>query len=403
MSREELIDMARDALAYAEADTLRQAPGVGKIRASVYTDPERFDREKKQIFRRMPLMLAASCEIPNAGDYKTMEPVGVPVLIVRGKDGQARAFLNSCTHRGTNVALGEGNASRFVCGYHGWTFNQKGELVGVASSGDFGDVDKDELCLQQFPILEKSGLIWVTLDPTSTLDIDTFLSGYDSLLDTFGFKDWYFFERRTLKGPNWKIAYDGYLDFYHLPVLHANTFGADTTNRGNFYAWGPHQRILAPSAAMPQPEDTNVVSMKDVPESEWSDDLLLAGVWTIFPHVSIASFYGGGRGVMVSQLFPGDKVGESYTVQTYLMEKEPSDEVKQQAHEQFSLLETVVADEDYATGIRQQKALDAGLTEWVYFGRNEEGGQEFHGWVEKLLNASDDELNDIFAMKEAAE
>jgi len=354
MSREKLVFMAQDALDHSQAGTLAQADGVGKIKAEVYTDPKRFEREKSQIFRRMPLMLAAACEIPNAGDYKTMDPVGVPVLLVRGKDGQARAFLNSCTHRGTNVALGDGNVSRFVCGYHGWTFNHQGELVGVAASDDFGDVDKDELCLQQFPILEKAGLIWVILDPKSDLDINTFLSGYDSLLESFGFENWHFFERRTLEGPNWKIAYDGYLDFYHLPVLHAPTFGADTTNRGNFYAFGPHQRILAPSTAMPQPDDTNPANMADVPDSEWSDDVLLGGVWTIFPHISIASFY------------------------------------------QFSMLEVVVKDEDYATGIRQQKALDAGLTDYVYFGRNEGGGQVFHTWVEKLLTAKDDELNGIF-------
>ncbi len=396
MSREQLVFMAKDAITHSDADTVAQVAEIGRIKASVYTDPERFEREKSQIFRRMPLMLAASCEIPDAGDYKTMDPIGVPVLLVRGKDGEARAFLNSCSHRGTNVALGDGNKSRFVCGYHGWTFNQKGELVGVASNDDFGDVDKDEMCLQSFPILEKAGLIWVILDPKSDLDINTFLSGYDELLETFGFEDWHFFERRTLQGPNWKIAYDGYLDFYHLPVLHANSFGPDISNRGNFYAWGPHQRILSPSPAMPQPEDSNVATMGDIPDSEWSDDALLGGVWTIFPHISIASFYGGSRGVMVSQLFPGDKVGESYTIQTYLMEKEPTEEIKQGAHDQFSMLEVVVRDEDYATGLRQQKALDAGFTDYVYFGRNEGGGQAFHTWVEKILDAPDEDLNRIF-------
>ena len=82
MRRNELIDMAKDAIAHFEAGTLHQTDGIFKVAAEVYTDPERFEREKKQIFRRIPLMLAASCEVPNAGDYKTMEPVGVPVLLV---------------------------------------------------------------------------------------------------------------------------------------------------------------------------------------------------------------------------------------------------------------------------------------------------------------------------------
>jgi len=388
--------MAKDALAHSEAGTMQQVPEIFKVKADVYTDPQRFEREKKQIFRRIPLMLAATCEIPNPGDFKTMDPIGIPVVIIRGKDNVARAFFNSCSHRGTQVVLGDGNASRFMCGYHGWTFNQKGELVGVASGEDFGAVDKAEKGLKEFPTLEKAGLIWVTLDPKSTLDINKFLSGYDDLLSAFGLESWYMFERRTLQGPNWKIAYDGYLDFYHLPVLHANSFGSDITNRANFYAWGPHQRMLAPASNMPGPKDSIIANLADVSEEDWSDDALLGGIWTVFPHISIASFYGGSRGLMLSQLFPGKKVGESYTVQMYLMEKEPSDEIRDAAHDQFSMLETVVRDEDYATGLRQQKALDAGLTDYVYFGRNEGGGQAFHGWVEKILDAKDEDLNDLF-------
>ena len=397
MGREQLIEMVKDTAAHTEAGTMRQAPDVAKVKADVYINPDRFEEECAKVFRRIPLMMAASCEIPNAGDFKTMETVGVPVLLVRGKDGEARAFLNSCSHRGTNVATDErGNASRFVCPYHGWTFNQTGDLVGVASSEDFGAVDKDDLCLQQFPILEKAGLIWVTLDPKSTLDISKFLSGYDELLGAFGFENWHFFESRTLKGPNWKIAYDGYLDFYHLPVLHANTFGADTSNRANFYSFGPHTRLLAPSTSMPVPEGMGAASQADKSDDDIPVESLLDGVWTIFPHISIATFYGGSRGVMISQLFPGDNVSESYTVQNYLMAEPPTDEIREQAHAQFSMLETVVAEEDYATGIRQQKALEAGFTDYVYFGRNEEGGQTFHGWVQKILDASDEELNDLF-------
>jgi len=136
--------------------------------------------------------------------------------------------------------------------------------------------------------------------------------------------------------------------------------------------------------------------------------VLVQGVWTIFPHISIASFYGGGlRGAMISQLFPGDKVGESYTTQFYVMEKKPSDEVAiKAAHEQFDFLEIVVRDEDYKTGKRQHEALQSGLMKDVLFGRNERGGQVFHTWAAKLLEATDDELVEMFAreaQREAAE
>ena len=133
----------------------------------------------------------------------------------------------------------------------------------------------------------------------------------------------------------------------------------------------------------------------------------MQGVWTIFPHISIASFYGGGqRGAMISQLFPGETVGESTTTQFYVMENQPATEADvKSAHEQFDFLEIVVRDEDYSTGKRQHEALQSGLMEEVLFGRNERGGQVFHKWVEKLINASDADLQTIFApeQREAAE
>src|SRR3954454_169925 len=98
--RKELLQAARETLTHAREGTNRRAPGVMEIDAALYTDPERFDLEKRLIFRRLPVVLAASCELREIGQYKTMEVAGVPVLLVRGADGVARALLNVCTHRG---------------------------------------------------------------------------------------------------------------------------------------------------------------------------------------------------------------------------------------------------------------------------------------------------------------
>jgi hypothetical protein len=141
----------------------------------------------------------------------------------------------------------------------------------------------------------------------------------------------------------------------------------------------------------------NYEELEAQPESDWPNAALMTGVWTIFPHISIASFDGGGRGVMVSQLLPGESVGESFTTQIYLMEKKPNDELEKQAHEQFAFLENVVQNEDYFTGLRQQRALKAGGIDRVMFGRNEGGAQRFHQWVDKILKADDQELNRLFS------
>ena len=312
----------------------------------------------------------------------------MPVLIVRGADSRVRAFVNMCSHRGSQVmAHGRGTAKRFSCPYHAWTYSTEGALVAVFREREFGDIAKSCNVLTALPAAERAGLIWVTLDPRSTLDIDTFLAGYDGCLEQFGFDKWHFFSSRVVEGPNWKIAYDGYLDFYHLPILHRNSFGADMFCQAMYHAWGPHQRVSTPSAAL-----------ADVPEEQWSDEALTRGVWTIFPHVSIAGFTGGGRGVMLSQLFPGDAPSRSYTIQNYLMEKAPVGDEVAQAEEQFGFLERVVRDEDYATGLKQQKALATGVKSHVLFGRNEGGGQRFHRFLDELLATEDQDLERFLAM-----
>jgi hypothetical protein len=132
------------------------------------------------------------------------------------------------------------------------------------------------------------------------------------------------------------------------------------------------------------------------PEAEWDARYLLGGIWTIFPHVSIASFDAGGRAVLVSQLFPGASVGESVTVQTFLLEKAPDDAARAAADKTFELLGYVVREEDYATGLRQQRALAARPRRDVLFGRNEGGGQRFHRWVDHLLATDDAALASAF-------
>ena len=389
MSRAALLEMARHNLSHVKAGTVAQADDVLKVPADRYYDPEHWSKEMDAVFKRMPLMLALSCELPNAGDYRACEAAGVPILICRDEAGEVRAYLNMCAHRGAQIMEeGTGNTHRFTCPYHAWSYNHGGELIGIFSEKEFGSIDKSCYGLRALPVLERAGLIWVIPNPDSSLSIEKFLSGYDDMLALFNFEDWHLFARRSLKGPNWKIAYDGYLDLYHLPILHKNSFGPDYPHKSMYYAWGPHQRVSSP--------DPSLVELEDKDESEWDTNRLMTGVWTIFPHVSIASFDGGGRAVMISQLFPGEHPGESVTVQNYVMENEPTPEQAEEATAQFAFLEHVVRDEDYATGLKQQQALETGFKDHVLFGRNEEGGQRFHGWVEKLLETEDKDLNSLF-------
>ena len=382
MSRENLVAVARREIENLQADQIDLAAGVLEVPASSYIDPERWQREVDLIFKRLPLALAFSCELKEPGSYKALQTMDTPVLLTRGADGEVHAFLNSCSHRGAIVVdEGCGTAKGFRCPYHAWAYDMEGRLLNVFDAKNFGPVDKSVLGLTPLKVAERAGLIWVVLKPSSDIDIDDFLAGYGPELSDLGFADGHMVGSQQLVGPNWKVAYDGYRDLYHIPILHKNSFGPDSAYQADYYAYGPHVRMVSPRG---------YEKLMDKPEGEWMTDELTPGVWTIFPNISIAG--GGAGGYMVSMMFPGKSVGESITTQNFIQPGNPEDDKPEEIAARMAFLGKVVGEEDYYTGLRIQKSLATGAKRSVLFGRNEGGGQLFHRWIEKLVSTSDAEL-----------
>lgn len=395
MSRAQLVAMARRNLAHVKAGTIDQAPGLARVPSRNYYDPEHWNLEIDRIFKRLPLLLGFSCELREPGAYRSSIVADIPILLTRARDGGIRAFLNVCSHRGAVlVPEGVGRSTRFACPYHAWTYDNEGALRGVFKEEFFGEVDKACLGLTPLPVAERAGLIFVIPTPEASLDIDTFLCGYDELLAHHGFDGCELVGRQVVSGPNWKIAYDGYLDFYHLPILHRESFGPDMQSESLFDAWGPHQRVSMPNSQL--------LEFEQLPEDEWNLDALTGGVWTIFPHISIADFDAGGKLYMVSQLFPGSTPEESTTVQNFLATSKPDAAQQKLIDEQIAFLRHVVEDEDYATGNLIQKAVKTGAKSDVLFGRNEGGGQNFHRWVQALLETDDADLPGLFLSQDGS-
>jgi phenylpropionate dioxygenase-like ring-hydroxylating dioxygenase large terminal subunit len=390
MSREKLVAMAERTIAHNKAGTVHLTESVTTIPASNYFDPERWQREVDMIFKRVPLLLAMTAEIKEVNTYKAIDVVGMPVLISRGADGVARAFVNMCSHRGAQlVDPGVGTARRFACPYHNWTYNQEGDLVGVFKQDDFGQLDTSCLGLTQLPIAERAGLIWVTLSPDSKLDFDAFFAGYDEMLEFCDFASMNHFGTRILAGPNWKISFDGYVDFYHLPILHKNTFGPDMSPDALFHRVGPHQRVTGPRG--------NWAKLEGRPTSEWPESVLTGGVWSVFPHGSIAGFEIEGHKIyQVARVFPGATADESVTYLDFISTAPKTDEFIAAANKQIAFLENVVRDEDYATGLKIQRTVKTGAKKVLHFGRNEGGAQYVHGWLDALLVTADEDLNELF-------
>lgn len=345
-----------------------------------YTDPDQWAAEIELVFKKVPLMLAFTAEMPSPGDYKAMDACGLPVLISRDKAGTVRAFLNVCSHRAAPVASeGHGNCPRFTCKYHGWTYGTDGKLIGISEASKFGEVDKSTMGLRELPCEERAGMIFVCLTPGAALDLDDFYQGFLEDFEAIGLKDWAYLGSRVIEGANWKIAFDGYLEGYHFASLHPETiFPRTPSNCMHYEGFGPHIRIGFPHHAIG-------TALKDVPRAEWGtqENNGFDFVRIMFPNVSA---FIAPEITQVAQLFPGATPGQNRTVLKYLRRDPIRDEADREATEAaITFFRDVTYQEDYLIGLEIQKGLESGAHDEMVFGRNERGNQYFHEWLNWYL------------------
>ena len=378
--KEEYNKIAERVVGHVQNKTTDQAENILSIPTSDYTCEKRWESEMDKIFKELPLMLALSIEIPNKGDYKAMEVVGIPVLITRDKESKVRAFRNVCSHRGAPLANEEiGNKSKFTCPYHGWTYSNKGELIGILENYKFGDLDKSCNGLQVLPCEEFGGMIFVTLTPNIKLNLDKFLGGMKSEIEHFNLKNWHYHGFKVIHGANWKIAFDGYLEGYHFSTAHKDSI-LPMTMQGimDFSSFGPHLRIAFAS--------TNIEEILELPKNEWwkKEGKGVDFVRTLFPNISISLGLGIGQ---IAQILPGKTADTNTTVLHYVAPETPKNKEEIAELDHFmNFLRDVVNDEDYALGLEIQKGLNSHSKDSVKFGKNERGNQFFHKYVDFYID-----------------
>jgi phenylpropionate dioxygenase-like ring-hydroxylating dioxygenase large terminal subunit len=376
MKASPLTDVARRLLANVDAGTSDQSDRQMAVPAAAYRDADRWELEMEHVFRRSPLVVALSCDVRNPGDYEALELADRPILVVRGDDGIARTFLNVCRHRGAQVADGCGHARRFTCPYHAWVYDTQGKLVGVAGRDTFGDVDVDGLV--PLATHERAGVILAVLTPGLDFDPDEWLDGMDEALTMLRLDELHRYPVQTeLHSANWKLTADGYVDGYHLGYLHKATIGEKSiTNRNTYDFYGPHVRIGFANKP--------ITTLRDVPVEDWPLPEAMSLVHYLFPNVSISGQ--PGRPLMISRLLPGPTPDRSLTSQYhYFRQPVEGGEATSAAEERRKLYARVTSEEDFATGFKINRALDAIGDDCFRFGRNEGGNQHLHQWIDRLV------------------
>lgn len=200
-------------------DRARHAPGF------IYTSPDIYALEKREIFLREWLCVGREEEIPNPGDYMATRILDEPLLLIRAENGDINAFSNVCAHRGVELVKGTGNVSALICPFHAWTYDLNGFLTGAPMMREVHQFDRATCRLPPVRLTRWKGWLFVNFDD----DAPDFSRHAAQLEADFGFlhqEDC----RLAIKAVsevdcNWKLVVENLIDFYHLEVIHRATNG----------------------------------------------------------------------------------------------------------------------------------------------------------------------------------
>ena len=217
-----------------------------------YTDEDFLELEKYALFRQQWVCLGHVGEIPENGDFFTTEVVDEQLIVLRNSDGDVEVLSNVCRHRGNMVAEGQGNRSRFVCSYHGWTYKNDGQLIGAPFMEKVAGFDKKACRLPAFNVEIWNNFIFVNLDGNAE-PLAPKLSGLQSLMKNYHHEMRHLvFSEEMVWDTNWKNMVENFIEGYHLSATHPQTlhpisptelcekFAGDEAYTGFFARYAPN-------------------------------------------------------------------------------------------------------------------------------------------------------------------
>jgi len=216
----------------AEPATNGQAHPNSLIRTlpgNTYVDPAIFELEQIKIFESMWFCAVRSADLPNPGDFRTVQIGRESVLVTRSRDGSLRAFLNICRHRGARLCVEEtGTVKRsFQCPYHAWTYGLDGKLIAAPNLSSMPDIDRTEYGLRPVRLREWLGYAWLCLADEPPSFEDTVIGDVADRLGAVEPIENYDIDELTLGRrisydvkANWKLIIENFMECYHCATIH---------------------------------------------------------------------------------------------------------------------------------------------------------------------------------------
>lgn len=200
----------------------------GLLPAKVFNSREIYDLELRRVFARSWVFIGLEQEVPNPNDFVARYIGEDPFVLVRDGDGALRVLLNACRHRGAQICrVQSGNAKAFVCPFHGWTFRNTGDLVGVpVRTQGYAKLELGKWGLFAAPHVHVfNGLVFANLDPDA-VSFDEYIGSYKWYLDiqfnlTEGGMELLGEPHRWVVDANWKQGAENFCgDSSHTQMTH---------------------------------------------------------------------------------------------------------------------------------------------------------------------------------------
>jgi len=219
------------------ANALRNDHDRGGLPAWSYSNTEMLEMEKDLLFRAHWQLVCHVNDLPEIGDFVTMDCVGERALVVRGQDRVVRGFHNLCRHRGSRVVGKEqGNCrNSIVCPFHGWVYNLDGTLRGAAQPDKLPPLDPVAFGLKAIETDIWHGFVFVRFQPGPQPRMTEVLARFENEIAQYNLEELMPSEEgfySEVAEVNWKCVRDVDNEGYHVPMAHP---GLDDLFGNNYY------------------------------------------------------------------------------------------------------------------------------------------------------------------------